>query len=143
MVLFVTVLSTGGSLLAQSPAAADMRSELSKLQEMELRLVRFVMDGKGIAIPAGVTITLTFRERGQLSGRSAVNNYAGVFTVMPDGKITIQLTTATQMGGSPELIELEREYFEALPRVTEITIRSDRIILENQKTLLEFASRSH
>ena len=85
-----------------------MPSELSKFQDIELRLIRFLSNGKEVVIPPTITITLTFRKRGQISGRSAVNNYAGLFTNQPKGAIAIQLTTATQMAGSPELMELEK-----------------------------------
>jgi heat shock protein HslJ len=120
-----------------------VRPEFSAFQDLELRLVRFVVNGREIAIPARATITITFQRGGQISGHSTVNNYAGVFRVMPDGKITVQLTAATLMAGPPELMQLEREYFEALPHVTHISIKPDRIILEHEKSLLEFAkSRS-
>jgi heat shock protein HslJ len=137
--LLAAALSASGAVLA--PAATDVRSELSKLQDVELRLVRLVVNGKEFVVPRGTTITLTFRKEGQIAGRSAVNNYAGVFTVTPTGEIRIQLTTATQLAGPPELMQLERAYFEALPRAAKIIIQPDRIILENEKTSLEFAPR--
>lgn len=142
-VLTVAALFAGGPGLGQSRLAADVRSEFAKFQDLELQLVRFVPNGTEIVIPARVTITLTFQRGGQISGRSAVNNYAGTFRVTPDGKITIKLTTATLIAGPPELMQLEREYFEVLPHATHLSIKPDRIILEDEKSSLEFArSRS-
>jgi heat shock protein HslJ len=137
-VLLLAALSAGGPGLAQSQVAADLRSEFASFQDRELQLVRFVANGRDIVIPARATITLTFQSGGQISGHSAVNNYAGSFRVAPDGKITIQLTAATQMAGAPELMQLEREYFEVLPRVTHFIVKSDQMILEDEKSSLEF-----
>src|SRR5262249_53810012 len=109
IVLLATALFAGGPLFAQASAGSDVRSEPSKFQDIELRLVRFLINGKEIVIPPTVTITLTFQKRGQISGRSAVNRYGGVFTAMPKGKIAVQLTRATQMAGPPELMRFERE----------------------------------
>jgi heat shock protein HslJ len=138
--LFATAFFVGGPLLAQAPAATDdVRSEVSKFEDIELRLVRFRINGKEVLIPSTVTITLTFQKGGQISGRSAVNRYGGVFTAIPNGKIAVQLTTTTQMAGPPELMELERKYFDALSHVKQILLKSDRIILENERTSMEFA----
>jgi heat shock protein HslJ len=133
--------STAGGLgIAPSlVAAADVRSELAPFQDRELQLVRFAVNGTEIVIPPKASMTLTLHGGGQISGHSAVNNYTGVFRVTPDGKIAIELTAATQMAGVPELMRLEKKYFEALPRVTRIGIQRNRIILEDQETSLEFA----
>jgi heat shock protein HslJ len=137
--LFATAFFVGGPLLPQAPAATDVRSEVSKFQDIELRLVRFRINGKEIVIPSTVTITLTFQKGGQISGRSAVNRYGGAFTAQPNGKIAVQLATTTQMAGPPELMELEMKYFDALSHVKQILLKSDRIILENERTSIEFA----
>jgi heat shock protein HslJ len=111
---------------------------LSDLLNVELVLVRFVSNGKDIPIPSGVTITLMFQDQGRMSGRSAVNNYAGVFTVMPDGQITVQATMATAMAGPPELMALEATYFEALPLLRQVRLKTDRVVLEGGTTSMEF-----
>ncbi len=139
IILLATAWFLSVPLFAQAPAAPDVPSELSKFQDIELRLVRFLSNGKEIVIPPTITITLTFRKGGQISGRSAVNNYAGLFTDQPKGTIAIQLTTATQMAGPPELMKLEREYFDALSHVKHIHLKSDQIILENETTSMTFA----
>jgi hypothetical protein len=46
----------------------DTPSELSEFQDIELRLVRLLINGKTIAIPPTITITLRFQKRGQISG---------------------------------------------------------------------------
>jgi len=143
-VLLATALTAGGSLFAQAPAAQapaanDERPEFSRFQDVELRLVRFQMDGKEIVIPPGITITATFHKAGQISGRSAVNSYQGVFTAAPNGKIAVRLTTATQMAGSSGLMELESKYFDTLSNVQQILPKPDRIVLGNENTSLEFA----
>jgi heat shock protein HslJ len=115
---------------------------IAELLNAELALVRFVSNGNEVALPRDVTVTLTFQDGGRFSGRSSVNNYAGVFTVMPDSKITLQLTTATQMAGPPELMALEKAYFDALPLVRELRASGGRVILDGDKTSMEFAVRS-
>jgi heat shock protein HslJ len=137
-----SALFGGGPLFAQAPGPTDVRSELSKFQGRDLRLVRFLISGKEIMVPPTIAITITFRNGGAISGRSAVNNYAGVFTALPSGKIAVRLTTATQMAGPPELMELERKYFDALSKINQVLIKSDRIILENEKISMEFAFSS-
>jgi heat shock protein HslJ len=61
-----------------------------------------------------------------------------VFPATPNGKIAIQLTTATQIAGAYELMKLERKYFDALSHVKQILLKSDRIILENEATSLDY-----
>ena len=138
IVLVAATVFAGGPLFGQASAATDGPSELSKFQDTELRLVRFLINGKEIVIPPSITITLTFQKKGQISGRSAVNNYGGVFTAMPGGKIALQLTRATQMAGPPESMQLETEYFDALSHVDQILLQSDRIILKNGMASMEF-----
>ncbi len=140
IVLLATAMFAGGPpLFVQAPAASDAPPELSKFQDVELRLVQFRMNGKEIVIPSTVTITLTFQKGGQITGQSPVNHYGGVFAATSNGKISVQLGMATQMAGPPELMELERQYFDALSRVQQIMLKSDRVILEDDKTSMEFA----
>ena len=138
--MLATAFIAGGPLFAQGPVTTGVPSELSKFQDIEFRLVRFVSAGKEIPIPPSITITLAFRKGSQISGRSAVNNYAGRFAEQPNSTIAIQLTTSTQMVGPPELMELEREYFDALSHVKHFRLKSDQIILENETTSMTFAS---
>ena len=143
IVLLLTPWFSGRELLAQASAGVPGSSELSKLQDVDLHLVRFLNDGKEILLPPAAKITLTFRKEGQISGRSAVNNYAGRFTEEPNGAIAIQLTTSTQMAGPAESMKLEREYFDALSHVKHFQLTSDQIILENGPTSMTFTySRS-
>jgi heat shock protein HslJ len=139
--LVATALIAGVPLSTQAPTATDVRSELSKLQDVELRLVRFRINPKEVPLPSTVTITLTFRKGNQISGRSAVNRYGGIFTATANGEIAIQLTATTQMAGPPELMTLEREYFRALSRAKHVVIESHRIMLEDEKTSMEFEFR--
>jgi heat shock protein HslJ len=140
IILLATILSADGALFAQAPAATNMPSDLSRIQDTDFRLVRFLNNGKEIVIPPTVAITLTLRKGGQISGRSAVNNYAGRFAEEPNGTIDIQLTTATQMAGPSDLMVLEREYFDALSHVKRIHLKSDQLIFENDTTSMTFTS---
>ena len=54
ILLLATALFAGGPLFAQAPAATDVPSELSKFEDIELRLVRFRINGKDIVIPSTV-----------------------------------------------------------------------------------------
>src|SRR5262249_20308189 len=104
--------------------------------------VRFVSNGSDITLPANVPITLTFQDQGQLSGRSAVNNYAGAFSATPDGKITIQLTAATQMAGPPDLMALEKAYFDGLGAVQQFSVSGNQVTLTGGTASLQFVMKS-
>jgi len=139
IVLLAAALFAVGPSFAQTPGASDVPPGLSKLQDAELRLLRLRLNEKDISIPADVRITLTFRKGGQISGRSAINSYGGIFTITPDGGVTIKVTTSTQMAGPAELMELEKLYFDGLSRVQKILLKPDLVVLEKEKTSLEFA----
>ena len=139
IVLLAAALFADRPLFGQAPATTDMPPEISKYQDIELRLVRFVIRGQEIVIPSNITMTLTFQAKGQFSGQSAVNRYGGVFTAMPNGKIVLKVTRATQMAGPPELMKLEKEYFDALSNAKQILLKSDQVMLENETTSMEFA----
>jgi len=139
IVLLATALFAGRPLFGQAPTTTDMPSEISKYQDIELRLVRFVIRGQEIVIPSTITMTLTFQANGQFSGQSAVNRYGGVFTAMPNRKIVLKVTRATQMAGPPELMKLEKEYFDALSNAKQILLKSDGVMLENETTSMQFA----
>lgn len=139
IVLLAAALFAGRPLFGQAPATIDMPSEISKYQDIELRLVRFVIRGQEIVIPSTITMTLMFQAKGQFSGQSAVNRYGGLFTVMPNRKIVLKVTRATQMAGPPELMKLEKEYFDALSNAKQILLKSDQVMLENETTSMEFA----
>jgi heat shock protein HslJ len=106
-----------------------------------LVLVRFVSNGNEIVLPPNATVTLTFQDGGQISGRSAVNNYGGVFTAMANDQITLHVTVATQMAGPTELMTLESAYFAALPLIQNIQVNGDDVVLQGNMTLMEFKVR--
>jgi heat shock protein HslJ len=118
---------------------ATVTQALSDLLNVELSLVRFVSNGKEIALPSKVTITLTLRDSGQLSGRSAVNNYGAGYTATQNGSFAVQGIIASQMAGAPELMALEKAYFDALSAVSRVSVKGDHVILENDTASLEFA----
>jgi len=119
------------------PAAADT---LSEVKNTELRLVRFQNSGTPVGLPSSVTITLTFGDNGQVSGRSAVNTYGGQYTLTSDGKITVQNLVSTQMAGPSELMTLEHAYFDALARVIQIAVNGKQVTLSIDNTVLEFSA---
>jgi heat shock protein HslJ len=143
LVLLAAAVSTAGPAFAQAPAGSDVAPEISKLQGIELRLVRLRINEKEIALPAGARITLTFRTGGQISGRSAVNSYGGSYRAMPDGKVDITITNISQMAGPAELMDLEKQYFDALPRMKRILVKPDQAILEGDSASMEFTFSSH
>jgi len=118
---------------------ATVTQALSDLLNVELSLRRFVSNGKEVAPPSNVIITLTLRDSGQLSGRSAVNNYGGGYTATPNGSFAVQGIIASQMAGPPELMALEKTYFEAFSAVRRVSVKGDHVILENDTGSLEFA----
>jgi len=112
---------------------------LSELLNKELKLTRFTDSGRQVALPSTVAITLLFRDNGQATGRSSVNSYGGAYTATSDGKITIRNLISTQMAGPQELMDLEKTYFDALTRVTQVVVSRDRVVLSDDSTVLEFA----
>jgi heat shock protein HslJ len=115
---------------------------LAELQNVELVLVRFVSNGNEIVLPANATVTLIFQDGGRISGRSAVNNYAGVFTAAPNGKIALELTVATQMAGPAEMMTLEKAYFTALSLLRDVRVNGDGVTLAGEMTSMEFKIRT-
>jgi heat shock protein HslJ len=138
LVLLATAMFTAGPAFAPAAAGSDTPPEISKLQDIELRLVRLRTNEKEIALPSGSRITLTFRAGGQISGRSAVNGYGGRYRAMPDSKVDITITMAGQMAGPKELMDLEKQYFDAVPRMKRILVKPDQAILEGDSTRMEF-----
>jgi heat shock protein HslJ len=143
LVLLAAAVSTAGPAFALAPAGSDAPPEMSKLQGIELRLVRLRINEKEIALPAGARITLTFRTGGQISGRSAVNGYGGTYRALPDDKVDLTITITGQMAGPKELMDLEKQYFDALPRLKRILVKPDHAILEGDSASMEFTFSSH
>ena len=130
---------TGDHAVRLKFTRATATQGLSELLNVELSLVRFIANGREVVLPSNVTITLTLQDAGKLSGHSAVNSYGGGFTATSDGNIAIQGLIASQLAGPPELMALERAYFDALSVVRKVEVRGDHVILQNDTTSLEFA----
>jgi heat shock protein HslJ len=62
---------------------------------------------------------------------------------MPDGKVDITITNTSQMAGPAELMDLEKQYFDALPRMKRILVKPDQAILEGDSASMEFTFSSH
>ena len=142
-------LDAGGVVLESADQTTRLKfarpvlsQSLSDVFNVELVLVRFVSNGKELTLPSSSPITLTFQDGGQLSGKSTVNNYAGVYTATPNGEISLRPTTAGQMAGPPDLMALEKAYFDAMPMVNRFRLEVRRVFFEGDATTLEFAFQS-
>jgi heat shock protein HslJ len=115
---------------------------IAELQDLELVLVRFILNGNEVQLPKRAKVTLQLFERTRFTGRSSVNTYSGSFAVKPDGHLDLSLSGATQRAGSPEAMEFEGTYFSALPRIQRLKPLVGGLILESddKTVLLEFRS---
>ena len=88
------------------------------MQDRDFRLIRLVVDGRGIPLPARAKITFTIRQGRRFTGQSVINSYSGSVLFKADGRLEfLRLTESTQMAGSPEFMDLEMAYFNALTAV--------------------------
>ena len=77
----------------------------------------------------GSEITIMFSE-GKISGKSAVNNYMGSYTIEGD-KLTINdAVGATRMAGEPKQMEVETAYLAMLPLVVSVSFNDGMLTLK-------------
>lgn len=88
-------------------------------------------DGTGelVDVLEGSQITVVFGTDGSISGDAGVNTYNGPCTVSGEEMTIMDAIYTTRMAGPEPLMEQERTYLRALPKVTRYTIEGDRLTL--------------
>ncbi len=84
-------------------------------------------------VPEGTEVTLAFAD-GRIAGKSACNRYsADIQEGENAGNIKIGQSMSTMMACPDELMKVEREYLDALSRVTSFSFHAGSLALNGQK----------
>lgn len=91
--------------------------------------------------PVDYTITASFT-KDTVSGKSAVNQYNGPYTINDSNELTIGAVVTTRMAGSPEEMKAEQIYHDLLSKVKKFEIDDTGLILISEigTNLLQFVS---
>lgn len=103
-------------------------------------MVRVVLDGARVPVPADKPITLTLAPDGKIAGRSTVNRYFGAFSRSNEGAIVwTGAVGATRMAGPAEAMKTEADYFQALGKTSEVRVGRDLLIFQSpdQQNIVE------
>ena len=135
------------SLFAQSTAP----DQLSERRGIEHRLVKLTVAGEEIALPQRPAITLTFLQGNRVAGVGPVNLFFGGYHLADDG--TLHWAGAgdelgsrfgsTMMAGPEDLMNLEKQFFQALGAVSRLEIRGTAIVLENAEKSITMLFEGH
>jgi heat shock protein HslJ len=110
---------------------------LSERQGIEHRLVKLVVAGEEISLPARPVITLTFLEGNRVDGRGPVNRFFGGYHLADDGTLHwagsdgIPAFGSTMMAGPEDLMNLEQTFFQALAAVNRLETRGSALVIES------------
>lgn len=83
-------------------------------------------DVAGSPVPAGTDVTIEFSD-GNAFGRGGVNSFRGSYSVEGD-HLTFGPLASTMMAGPPELMELERRWFQSLGPGSKVEITGLRLV---------------
>ena len=125
-------------------ARMTVATSFSSIQDLDLRLVRLVMNGKQVAMPGRGKITFRVSQGMQFSGQSLINGYSGSFLIKPDGRLELHpRVESTLMAGDPAWMEAESAYFTALTIVQRLRLIKGGLILETEdkSVVIEFSAR--
>jgi heat shock protein HslJ len=113
------------SLAAQDSYEASLTSTLWVLDAMR-------DDAALTPLPAGSRVTLTLLADGTFQGRGPVNLYFGEYSLAGQA-LTFGAVGATEMAGSPELMDREARYFSRLGEVRSSAIREGVLTLTDSE----------
>ena len=106
------------------------RLSLATIEGQEWQLKRI---SEGEAVPDGLNVTLVFI-KGRVSGHAGCNSYFGsVTTGNKPADITLGQIGSTRMACSPQAMELEKRYLQALSNVTGFGFLNGRMALVWQR----------
>jgi putative lipoprotein len=126
-------------------AQAEPVKEFKVIGGKEWTLTTLKQDGKPVALAAKKPITLKLDKGGKASGKSAVNRYFGKVELDGKGGCTWQKAMgATRMAGPPEMMEIERSYFQALPKTTAVDLSEGVLTFstKDRKTSAVFGNKA-
>ncbi|MBX3745493.1 MAG: META domain-containing protein [Verrucomicrobiae bacterium] len=142
----LAVLTAGCASNSPSDTAAfapATGASVAALRDADLRLVRWVEDGKRVKPPADTPVTVRLGEAGRLSGRGPVNRYFGTFGFLGDGSVSWPNAAigSTRMAGPPEAMDLEMRFFQTLTRTTALETTPDAVRFQSAdgRNILEFS----
>jgi heat shock protein HslJ len=81
-------------------------------------------------------VTLRFGDDSNLSGKAVLNTYSGTFTASDDGSLRLGPIARTEIGGDPDLMAAEDQYFEALSLVDGFDSNGDELFLRTGDTTI-------
>ncbi len=84
---------------------------------------------------AGRGVTLRFAEDSTLSGSAPINTYSGPFAA-EEGSLEIGPLARTEMGGDPDLMAAEDQYFQALSVVDGFDADGEQLFLRTGDTVV-------
>lgn len=128
-----------GLLLAACAMPVDEGSVGGDLTDIPWQLESGTVDGTALPILASHPITLSFTEEAAV-GTAACNGYGAAYSITGE-EITLSELGSTAMACEPEeVMESERLYMEALPRVDTITAGRDGLTLLGDGVELGFVA---
>src|SRR5215471_6221276 len=141
-VVLVAALCEGLTLFAQALTPTDVRSEISKFQDIEHRLSQATVNGAQVTFGGPPSPSIRFHSGGVISGYAGVNRYFAKIKVAPDGGFTLEWPglATTKLGGDPQRMEAEAAFLKAFQDTSFIRPESDGIIFEtnDRATRLKF-----
>ncbi len=138
-----------GMLVAAVPVAGGCSKPAGPkggpLEGVTWMLISYSSSGSMKAPPKAADVQLRFGPepvtgRKEASGK-AVNSYSGPYQATPAGELTIGPIASTLMAGPPELMALEKAYFDALGKTASYSSDGQKLTLYDKdgNALLEFA----
>jgi heat shock protein HslJ len=119
----------------KSSSKNDPRNLMMGEPPVEWRLVTMY----GAPVDSAKAVTLQLAKDGGFSGGSFVNRYFGTSKAGADGTIAFGQIGSTMMAASPELMNLEQQYFKLLEQVDGFSVAGDTLTLKHgDAALLEF-----
>jgi heat shock protein HslJ len=120
---------------------------VAKLQNRQWELKSITLDSRDSVMDLEAKMTLAFGADGKVTGYAAVNQFNGLYSFSPDGKLSwpgAGLIT-TRKAGPPELMEQERTYLRALPQTDRAILKGRALLLQNdgESTVLTFAEAGY
>ena len=104
----------------------------SRLQQREWTLRELSVHGRQIVIDVDTRIVIRFGADGNVAGVAAVNRFSGGYRLGNDAKLSwAGGFTTTRMAGPPELMEKERAFLDALPKVSLAVVAEHTLMLQS------------
>ena len=107
--------------------------------EWQLKIMK--VDNESIPLIKDTKNTFSCDENGKVAGIASINRYFGNFSLKEDGEIIWSKAFGmTRMAGSPELMEQEAKFMQALPQTSRMYLKMEKLQLTStdNSTVLEF-----